>query len=130
VVRTEKKAWVIDLGILAFQVQPPPAGTRTGGWMEGEFYLGIDPFFYFESLWKEPGMPALAYDVEVREILLETTPWKERKKGRRTVLERVRGQESYRVVPCTNAWKNDGGNSHYILRCAILGGPHLPSTGT
>lgn len=69
-----KEVWVLDFGFMAFQEIEPPKFTAKDIWVEGEIYLGIDPFFYFEYLNKVPDMPCLTYDFKIEEILLETTP--------------------------------------------------------
>jgi len=126
VVFAAQEAWVLDCGVLAFNDQPPPPGVREGTWMEGELSLEIDPFSYFERLFKLPGMPALTYDVRIEEILLETTPWKTRQVGRQTFQERAAGRVSHAPIQQTDAWADDGGYAEYVLRCALLGGPSQP----
>ena len=121
-----KEAWVLDCGVLAYSDRAPPHGVQEGTWMEGELYLGIDPFFYFEGLWKLREMPALTYDVRIDEILLETTPWRKRQVGRQTILERVAGRVSHAPIEQTDAWEDDGGHAAYVLRCTIEGGPSRP----
>jgi hypothetical protein len=126
VVFASKDAWVLDCGVLAYRDQAPPLGIREGTWMEGELYLEVDPFFYFEGLWKLPGMPALTYDVRIEEILLETTPWRELTVRGRKIRERVAGQVGHASVQQTDAWEDDGGYAEYVLRCSIAGGPSQP----
>lgn len=65
--------WVIDFGILAFHQDSPPQDSRPkeikiGSFIAGEIYLGIDPFFYFESLFKMIGMPPLIYTWQVNRV--------------------------------------------------------------
>ena len=56
------KVWVIATDtFMAFQEKPLPEHVRVGSWVEGEVYLGIDPFFYFEHLHRLDGMPPLAF---------------------------------------------------------------------
>lgn len=74
VVFADANVWVIDAGsFMAFCEQRPPEHGRVGAWVEGEIYLGIDPFFYFEYLHRMDGMPPLTYSWIVREIARETT---------------------------------------------------------
>lgn len=119
--------WVIDAGaFLAFR-ELPRGGAPLGAFVEGDVYLGIDPFFYFESLSKIPGMPPLAYRWIIREIQRETTPWREGKlpDGRR-IRERNDSKEAFTCVTATNAWDDDGGHGHYVLSCVRESGPELP----
>lgn len=111
-------AWVIDFGLLAYRGQPAPRAAKESDWLEGDIYLGVDPFFYFEELSALPGMPALQYHFRVRRIWLETTPWVEIKDGRgRRIITRDDKNESFREVAETNAWEDDGGRAHYLLEC-------------
>jgi uncharacterized glyoxalase superfamily protein PhnB len=119
------EVWVIDTGrFMAFQEQKPPRSAVPGAWMDGDIYLGIDPFFYFERLHKLEGMPPLSYRWLVREIQLETTPWLEKKDtAGRTVMTRDVRHESFARVDKTDAWKEDHGRAHYVLGCEQLGAP-------
>src|SRR5215469_14416065 len=69
VIFLQEGVWVIDTGIfVAFREQKPPPDVVLGTWVEGEIYLGIDPFFYFEYLHTIEGMPLLTYTWIVRQI--------------------------------------------------------------
>ena len=62
----------IDVDVLAYREllgfqAPPPS-------FSGQVYLGVDPFFYFESLAHEAGAPALVYDWRIHRIEVETAP--------------------------------------------------------
>ena len=111
--------WVLDMGFLAYKEMEPPSYAKTGSWVEGEFYLGIDPFMYFEYLKNRPGMPSLTYRFRIDQIFLNTTPWIETP-GQVTV--RDEKNESYREVSKTNAWGDDNGNAGYILKCVSTDG--------
>src|SRR5262245_42421183 len=67
------EAWVLDFGLRAYQDRKPPADLSARSWVQGEIYLGVDPFFYFERLRSLPGMPSLSYAWRIRQIKLETT---------------------------------------------------------
>jgi hypothetical protein len=67
--------WVIDVGVLAFREEKPPANVRQGSWLRGMIFIGIDPFFYFERLAHQPGAPALVYDWEIERIEVQTAPF-------------------------------------------------------
>jgi hypothetical protein len=48
--------------------------VRRGGWLRGNVYIGVDPYFYFEQLGHEPGAPALIYDWKIEKIEMQTAP--------------------------------------------------------
>jgi hypothetical protein len=118
VIYRSKKAWVIDVGVPAYRDEPAPAKARMGSRVEGELYIGIDPFFYFETLNALPGMPNLYRQWYIKRIMLETTPWLETVDDTGCTL-RVRDDEklSFVDVSATDAWNHDGGHGHYILEC-------------
>lgn len=120
--RTEE-VWVLDIGFLAYQEGEPPKYVTKGTWVEGEIYVGIDPFFYFEGLNKLRGMPDLTYSFRIDQIFLETTPWITSKdESGRTVMRRDEHQESYREVSATDAWNDDDGHGHYVFKCSRIDG--------
>ena len=122
VVYTDESAWVIDFGILAYQDRWPPPVARSELWVEGEIYLGIDPFFYFEELHARPGMPAFQYEWRIQRLFLETTPWLSATDAAgRTVLTRDEQRESFIEVAETSAWDDDEGRAHYVLECERIG---------
>jgi hypothetical protein len=122
VVHVGRSVWVIDFGVMAYQNHEPPPVAKKGGWVEGEVYLGIDPFFYFEELHSLPGMPTLRYGWRIKNIYLETTPWLSRKdETGRTILTRDEQQKSFVEVAETNAWHDDEGRGHYGLECEKIG---------
>ena len=113
---------VLDIGFLAYQQDPPPHFTE-GTWVEGEIYLGIDHFAYFEGLKNTPGMPQLTYNFRIHEILLETTPWLTTADASgRKIMVRDEQNTSYREVSKTDAWNDDNEHAHYILRCVSTDG--------
>jgi hypothetical protein len=123
VVYRTKNVWVLDTGFLAYQECQPPEFATKGSWVEGEIYLGIDPFMYFEGLKNLSGMPSLNYSFRIGQIFLETTPWLTEvdESGRKTMM-RDEKNESYREVAETDAWQDDNGNAHYILKCFSMDG--------
>lgn len=111
-------AWVVDFGVPAFQEAKPPSWATPGTSDSGRFYLGVDPFFYFERLKKERGMPNLFRQWFIRRILLETTPWKENMDPHGLkVTTRDSTRESFIEVTATDAWNHDNGHGHYIFEC-------------
>lgn len=108
---------------MAFQQAKPPAGLRANDILEGEVYVGIDPFFYFEELHTMPNMPPLSYRWLVREIQRETTPWRDGTLENGTPV-RTRDETRVSYVPAsgTDAWHDDDGHGHYVLACLREGG--------
>ena len=51
-----------------FSFPPPPKR------FEGEIWLGVDPFPYFEKRSSESGAPPLIFDWHIRRIEVETAP--------------------------------------------------------
>jgi hypothetical protein len=115
--------WVIDVGVLAFREEKPPANVRPGVWLRGEICLGIDPFFYFERLGHQPGAPALVYDWKVEKICEQTAPLIETKSR---VLARDPAKLGWREVNETSAREELLGE--YLLYCTYLNGPRLPKS--
>jgi hypothetical protein len=112
--------WVIDTGtFLAFDEQQPPPYALPGANVQGDIYLGIDPYFYFEYLHTLEAMPKLSCSWQVLGIQREATPWVHERdnSGRTTVLRRDDQSEAFVDVSATDAWKDDGGNAHYVLSC-------------
>lgn len=117
-------AWVVDFGVPAFQEAKPPPWAKPGMSVGGRVYLGVDPFFYFERLKNEKGIPNLFRQWFLRRILLETTPWKESTDAHGLkVLTRDTARESFVEVPATDAWNHDGGSGHYVFECELRAEP-------
>jgi len=109
---------VVDFGVMAYENRNPPSVARLEHCVEGEFYLGIDPFFYFEDLYALPGIPTLQYHWQIKSISLETTPWLTNvNSAGGTTLSRDETRESFQEVAATNAWADDEGHAHYLLEC-------------
>ena len=60
----------IDVGFLAYRQYPSPPPRR----FEGEIWVGVDPFFYFETLSLQRGAPPLIFDWSIHRIEVETAP--------------------------------------------------------
>jgi hypothetical protein len=123
VVHVADSWWVIDVGILAFSEEKPPAYLRPGVWLRGEIVFGIDPFFYFERLGHQPGAPALVYEWKVEKICEQTAPLIEIEPR---VMARDPAKLGWREVDETNAWENISGE--YLLFCTRLSGPRSPKS--
>jgi|GEM_PF-999916 len=110
------QAWVIDFGFCAFRESTPPEFASPGAWVEGEVLVGIDPFFYKESLRKLTGVPDLFYRWRIKSIERNDTPWlvEVNARGGKT-LARDEAQEVWNNVARTDAWNDDDGRSSYVL---------------
>jgi hypothetical protein len=97
----------------------PPDGIEPGCWVSGKFYVGIDPFDYFERLSRHHAAPPLIYDWDVTKIELETTPIVE--KGRMRMRDRSR--RGWREVNDTRARSGAARMEEFVLHCARLDNP-------
>lgn len=114
-----ENVWVVDFGeVMAYRKEKPPRGIATGTTVTGEVYLGIDPFYYFERLFRMPEMPAIIYEWQVAGIDMETAPFIETTDHYgRTMLARDQSKRARVAVTRTDAWKDDCGNGDYVLHC-------------
>jgi len=118
------EVWVLDFGVCAFQESKPPQGVSVGGVVAAEIYLGIDPFFYFERLYRMPKIPALIYTWKINSIGQQTAPFIETSDpSGQKVLVRDEEKRGYKTVTKTNAWKDDDGNGEYVLNSGLLSVP-------
>lgn len=119
VVFVHPKVWVIDFGVLAFWESAPPSFVAAGSWVEGEVFIGIDPFFYIEYLRELPDMPNLFYEWKIAAISRDDTPWLSsvNERGGAT-LSRDQTRASWSEVDRTVAWEDDNGRSSYVLQCS------------
>jgi hypothetical protein len=131
VIYLNNEVWVLDFGICAFQESKSPEGTRVGGFVAAEIYLGIDPFFYFERLHTSPKIPALIYTWKINSIGQQTAPFIETSEpSGRKILVRDEKKLGYKTVIKTDAWKDDGGNGDYVLTCGLLSVPPKSESAT
>ncbi len=116
--------WVLDLGLLVFQESRPPKGLSVGDSIAGAFHLGIDPFFYFESLYASAAIPPMIYTWCIHRILIETAPFVESTEGNARggpkVYVRDPLKRGRREIAATNAWNDDDGHADYVLVCELL----------
>lgn len=110
---------VVDFGLCAYQEHAFPKGTSIGTFVTAKMDLGVDPFFYFESLYALPGMPPLVYSWRINSIGIQTAPFI--KKG--NTLYRDESKLDYRTIGKTNAWGDDEGHAEYLLTCTQLDVP-------
>lgn len=120
VVHAQDDWWVLDAGMLMYCDGKPPDNARLNAWLEGLIFIGVDPFFYFESHAHQPGAPALVYDWNIDKIEMETGPFIETKPKH---FERDPEKCGWQEVAKTDAWREQG---PYLLHCTRLGGPRWP----
>jgi hypothetical protein len=116
VVYLDSVAWVIDFGFRTFWDSTPPKFASLGSWVEGEISIGIDPYFYMEHLYKNPGMPDLFYTWRINSILRDDTPWlvQVNEHGGKNYT-RDEARIKWASVEYTDAWNDDEGRSTYLL---------------
>lgn len=121
VVFTGPECWIIDVGFLAYTKAENKEGFKAGDRVEMEAYLGIDPFYYFEELQADKEIPAMIYRWHLERILLDTTPWVN-KKNKRGESVRIRNisESSSKRIDRTRAWDDDDGSAAYILEVNLL----------
>ena len=119
-IHVEADWWVLDFGMLAYTQYPPPVACASGDIVQGNIYLGIDPFFYFENLSRRLDAPPLIFDWNVCRIEIQTAPLIQTADR---VLERDPMQLAWGEITETNAWRDDGGHAEYILHGIITSGP-------
>ncbi len=113
----DKDWWVMDVGIQVYREEKPPPFIKVGIWLQGEIYIGIDPFFYSERLSRLPKAPPLSYDWNIAKIEMQIAPFIEKQPK-----VRIRDPEKagWKVISKTDAWKDDGGHAEYLLTCRLL----------
>ena len=113
-----EKVWILDFGICAFKADPLPREFKVGDFVSAELFLSIDPHFYFKSLSKIKGIPAIIYDWEVKAIKIETAPLIEQENEvGRLFLTRDETKMELKEIEETDARQDDDGHGDYILVC-------------
>lgn len=124
VVFLDEEFLVIDVGILIYwQYSKRKFGFKKGDYITGNVWIGIDPFFYFESGYKNKGIPELIYNWKIRDIKIETAPFIDKTDDAGRVI-RIRDENKLNKVSIqkTDAWKDDNGYGDYIFICELLNG--------
>lgn len=120
VVFIDNEFLVIDVGILIYW-QNDKSKFKVNDYISGNVFIGIDPFFYFESGYKNKGIPALIYTWRIKEIRIETAPFIENKDETGCIiLVRDKGKSNKININKTDAWKDDNGHGDYTLVCELL----------
>ena len=120
VIHVAEDWWAIDIGVIVFRQERPPAEMSPGRCVRGEIAIGIDPYFYFEQLAKRVDSPALIYDWNLEKIEIQTAPMIQIAPKRLGRDERLLG---WREVERTDAWNDDDGHGWYLLHCSRIDGP-------
>lgn len=117
---------ILDIGVLVYLEtsalkQSLPEGRR----LAIRLGLGVDPFFYLETLSKIAEVPPLVYSWKILSILRQTAPFIETMPEAGPLIGRagqVRDPQrlGYEELLKTDAWNDDGGRAEYILRCELL----------
>jgi hypothetical protein len=115
---------ILDLGgVMAFDESHHDYYER-GGFVEGEIYVAIDPFFYKDDHCKRPGIPALIYSWNIDKIEMCTAPYLktiEMLHGqKRKILRRDKTKMAYKEIDKTSMWEDDNGRADYLLTCSKL----------
>jgi hypothetical protein len=117
---------VLDCGILVYTNagEPPPDARLVAS---DEVHLGVDPFDYFEGLYRSPGFPPMIYTWTVEAIYMETTAW--------IVQDGVQQRDpnaptTYENVEATDAWNDDSGYASYVLECSLSDTPPKTRSAT
>ncbi|MBR0829334.1 hypothetical protein JQ596_27725 [Bradyrhizobium manausense] len=114
--------WALDVGLILYRDESPPADIGVGTWLHGPVSIGIDPFPYFERHGHVSGAPALIYDWKIDKIERQTSPWIETQPGQ---MQRDLDKLGLEEVIETKAWGND---EEYLLHCTRLDGPRWPKS--
>ena len=106
---------LIDFGYSAYSEQKIMA--EVGQWITGELFIGVDPFMYFESWERQPGIPKIKSEWRIDRILLDTTPMIE-ERPKYFVRDETRFSEI--EIARTDAWNDNQGNALYALECTEI----------
>jgi len=133
VVFATNNVWVIDSGVFAYSegVNQVCGGIEQGDFVQGEIYFGVDPFFYFESLWKLDGIPPLIYKWRVDSIEQDTTPLILSESCGSKVYVKDESNRSFGAVEATSdALASDSEiGAEYVLHCTKLTSPAIHQFG-
>jgi len=127
---------VLDCGLLVFSENLPHELARLSkGKIRARLGLGIDPFFYFESLNQVSGVPPLIYSWCIKSILIETAPFIETVGGighlaGRKVMIRDPSKLGWKEIDKTDAANDDDGHASYLLQCELLPIPPKRTSST
>jgi len=113
-----EQTWILDFGVCAFKADPLPREFKVGDFVSAELFLSIDPHFYFRTLSKTEGIPAIIYDWKVKAIKIETAPLIEQENEvGRLFLTRDETKLELREIEETDAEHDGDGHGDYILVC-------------
>jgi len=96
---------------------PPPAGITIGRGVRGTALLGVDHFYYFETLAARKDFPALIYTRDVTKLRRQTAPFVLDEQRTCTSATRA-GRASSRSRPPMRG--DDDGHGSFVFDCRLL----------
>jgi hypothetical protein len=91
------QVYVVDFGLLAYSVTPPPQWATPGQWVRVKATVAVDPLIY--CIHDTPNIPALRQSFQICRIELEITPWRQiQDSAGRRHLVRDAAERSYKSV--------------------------------
>lgn len=122
---------VLDIGILIYRETPSLESYLVGGSRYAlQLGLGVDPFFYFETLGRIAEIPPLIYSWRILSIARQTAPFVDMVVKGQRIRRRDEQRWALESVPATRAWTDDDGYGEYTLRCGRLAIPPKRATAT
>jgi hypothetical protein len=117
---------MLDFGLLAYREERRPT-AKHGDWLTGIVWLGVDPFFYFETYAHNDGVPAAIYSWEITGIWRQTAPRISVPMNvpAGTAMVRDPKQLGWVQLERTGAAPQDDISPEYLLRCRLQ--PVAPS---
>jgi hypothetical protein len=114
---------VIDVGIKLYWWHPNKIklNLKPDDNILGDILIGVDPYFYFSSGCIYKNMPPLIYEWKIKQILMETAPFKPIINSYGGIMM-VRDETLSNRIPITkiDAWNDDDGNADYLLLCELV----------
>jgi hypothetical protein len=117
---------ILDIGVLVYRESSSlqtflPSVPRVAV----QLGLGVDPYFYFESLSRVAHVPPLVYSWRILSILRQNAPLMKKVAEVGPLIGRdvwVRDPQrlGYEEILKTDAWNDDGGHAEYLLRCDLM----------
>lgn len=113
---------MVDCGVLAYSERDSEIedGCKVGDFVRGNLSVGVDSFFYFETHYKIPEIPALIYEWQVNSIEQDTTPYVLSNDGRAYI--RDESKRCHQTVRCTSIDSITLDRApEFVLYCSKLG---------
>lgn len=122
IVFLDEEFLIVDVGILIYwQYNKRKFDFKKGEYISGNIWVGIDPFFYFESGFQNSGIPELIYSWKIKDIKIETAPFIDKTDVAGRVI-RIRDESKLKKISIQkmDAWNDDNGDGEYIFVCELL----------